>query len=111
MIMYNRIVGIQSLYSGEEKVKMAIASAEALHEIADITGLSESEMIVTLALHLYGSGKLSRGEVRRLTGLSVWEFYRALGEHDIPINYGVEDLEADMETARKLGLIKETSRT
>ena len=84
---------------------MATASAETLNELADITGLSEADMIVTLALHLYGHGKLSKGEVQRLTGLNEWAFYRALGEHNIPVNYDSEAFDEDMETARDLGLI------
>lgn len=83
---------------------MAIASADTLHEIADITGLSESEMIVTLAVHLYGAGKLSMGQVRKLTGLSVASFYHALAIHDIPISYDDKAFAEDGETAKRLGL-------
>lgn len=83
---------------------MAIATLETLSKIGDLTGLSESEMIVALAVHLYSLGKLAKGEVQRLTGLNDWEFYRVLGQHEIPVNYGVEEFEEDMKTARRLGL-------
>lgn len=77
-------------------------------EFADVLGSSteerEQRAREALALELYREGKIS---LRRMGGLAgvgedYWaaENFRAL--HKAPLNYSIEDLEADRKAAEKL---------
>jgi predicted HTH domain antitoxin len=46
-------------------------------------------------LESYRSERLSRGEVRRLLGLSWQETEEFLAKHGIPYQYTIDDLNAD----------------
>ncbi|MEH1933277.1 MAG: UPF0175 family protein [Nostoc sp.] len=72
-------------------------------DILTAAGLSEAELKREIAIMLYQQGKLSTGKARRLAGMNLIEFQRELTNRRICINYEVEDLEADLETLRKLG--------
>ena len=62
-------------------------------------------LLETLALEAYRERKLSTGQLRRLLGLeSRYELDGFLKAHRVWLDYGVEDLERDRETHRKLGL-------
>ena len=41
-----------------------------------------------------------------LLGMTRVEMLWVMKDSDIPLNYGVEELEEDMETAKKLGMLK-----
>ena len=77
-------------------------------EFADVLGSSTEERDrrarEALALELYRAGKISLRRMGRLAGVGddYWaaENFRAL--HKAPLNYSVEDLEADRQAAEKL---------
>jgi predicted HTH domain antitoxin len=77
-------------------------------EFADVLGSSTEERDrrarEALALELYRAGKVSLRRMGRLAGVGddYWaaENFRAL--HKAPLNYSVEDLEADRQAAEKL---------
>jgi predicted HTH domain antitoxin len=53
----------------------------------------------------YRSERLTHAEVGRLLGLDhPLQVEAFLKEHDVPLQYTLEDLEQDRETHRKLGL-------
>lgn len=55
-----------------------------------------------LALEGYRCGKLSESQVRRLLEFGTrYEVHGFLKEHGVPLRYSEQDLERDMENARK----------
>ncbi len=62
----------------------------------------EERLRIELALRLYEKGIASLGQVRRIAGLSKWEFLELLAREGIPIHYGEEELRKDLETVKKL---------
>jgi hypothetical protein len=62
-------------------------------------------VLESLALAWYQSGELSEEQVRRLLGYETrLEVHRFLKEHDVPLQYTLDDLEKDREAHRRLGL-------
>jgi predicted HTH domain antitoxin len=58
-----------------------------------------------VALECYRSRILSEEQVRRWLGFeSRFEVHTLLKQRGVPLNYTLEDLEADRETHRRLGL-------
>ena len=68
------------------------------------TQLSEQELRIEFAAHLYSLGKLSLGKAAEVASIGYAAFLRELGERDIPINYDAEELEQDIATLKRLGL-------
>jgi predicted HTH domain antitoxin len=64
--------------------------------------LNESDAVVDIAIGLYKREQVSLGRAAEVAGMSSVEFLTELARRHIPINYGVEDLQADMETLKKL---------
>ncbi len=63
-------------------------------------------VLESIALEGYRSGALGEELVRRLLGFTTRvEVHGFLKEHDVPLNYRLEDLEQDRETAKRLGLV------
>ena len=62
----------------------------------------EREVLEATALEGYRSGKLSHAQIGRMLNLSRFEIDEFLKTHDVPLNYTVEDLEADRRTLDKL---------
>lgn len=63
-------------------------------------------VVESLALEGYRSGALSDGQLRRLLGFETrFEVHGFLKDHGVLLNYGMEDLEQDRETAKRLGLV------
>ena len=71
-------------------------------EVLDSAKMSEDEMRIDLAAHLYATKRLSMGKAKRLAGLDLLSFQRELAKRNIYIHYGVEDLEQDLETLERL---------
>ena len=60
-------------------------------------------MLESFALEGYRSGKLTEEQIRRILGFGTRvQRYAFLKEHDVYFNYGVEDLEQDIETLRQI---------
>ena len=70
-------------------------------EFLESAKMSEKEMLIDLATHLYATKKLSMGKAKRLAGLDLISFQKELAKRDICINYDVDDLHEDM---RNLGI-------
>lgn len=62
----------------------------------------EREVLEATALEGYREGKLSHAQVGRMLGLSRFETDEFLKEHNVPLNYSIEDLEQDRQTLDKL---------
>ena len=57
-------------------------------------------------LELYREGKISLGRMAALLGMNRMEMLGVMKDSDIPLNYGTQELEEDMETAKRLGMLK-----
>ena len=57
-----------------------------------------------LALELYREDKVSLGRAAELCHLRTEQFMEFAGRHNVPLHYGVDDLEEDRRTLERLGL-------
>ena len=78
-------------------------SFEIPREVLHASRMTEDELRLELALHLFEEEKLSFGKARELAGMSVWDFQQLLGSRGIPVHYDVESYENDRETLKQLG--------
>lgn len=60
----------------------------------------------SFVLEQYREGKLSIGKAAELLNITKWEMFTLLKEHKVPVNYDVEEFEKDIETLKKLNLLK-----
>jgi predicted HTH domain antitoxin len=72
-------------------------------EVLRATGLNEQEMAQEIAVMLFEKEKLTLAQAARLAGLNRIEFQQLLASRQIPVHYGLEELEQDLQTLRKLG--------
>ncbi len=72
-------------------------------EILQATHMTETEFLQEVAILLYEKGKLSLGKASKLARMGRIQFQLLLASRQIPINYGIEDFEADLQTLRKMG--------
>lgn len=71
-------------------------------EIIEQAHLSPHELRTDLAAYLYEHRRLTIGQARRLAGLSLIAFQHELAKRDIMIQFGVDDLEKDMNNLKLL---------
>ena len=69
-----------------------IIPSERLGSVA----LDERDAVVDIAIGLYKREQVSLGRAAEVAGLSSVDFLGELGRRRIPINYGVDDLKADV---------------
>ena len=81
----------------------AKVAIEIPREVVHATKMSPEELRQELAIHLFQQGKLSFGKAKEMAGMTFWTFQQLLGGRGIPVHYGVEDYEEDLEVLRKLG--------
>lgn len=72
-------------------------------DILYATHMTETEFLQEVAVLLYEKGKLSLGKASKLARMSRIQFQLLLASRQIPINYGVDDFEADLKTLHNLG--------
>jgi predicted HTH domain antitoxin len=72
-------------------------------DVLEAARMTEAELKQEVAVMLYERGKLSLGRATRLAGMGRIEFQQLLAGRQIPMQYDVADLEADIETLRSLG--------
>ena len=58
-------------------------------------------------LELYREGKISLGKMADLLEMNLVEMLGIMKDLNVPLNYGVAELEEDIETANRLGLFDE----
>ena len=57
-----------------------------------------------LALELFREDKVSLGRAAELCATPIEQFMEFAGRHDVPLHYGMDDLEEDRRTMKRLGL-------
>ena len=77
--------------------------AEAEAELREAFGADlKRATLEALAIEGYRSGRLSQYQVQRLLGLEDrWVTEAWLADHDVHMNYTIQDLEEDIETLNK----------
>ncbi|MTI84674.1 MAG: UPF0175 family protein [Firmicutes bacterium] len=61
----------------------------------------KSEALKRLAATFYADGSLSLGKAAKLADVSKHEFLDFLAEHNIPLNYDVDDLNDDLQIVKE----------
>lgn len=61
-------------------------------------------------LELYREGRISLGRMAALLEVSKTEMLGIMKDSKIPLNYGVSELDEDIETAKRLGILNEGSQ-
>jgi predicted HTH domain antitoxin len=82
---------------------MTTVTLEIPGEVLHTTRLTQAQLKVELAVHLFEQGRLSFGKARELAGMDAWRLMQVLGSRDIPIHYDVEEFEEDLATLERLG--------
>ena len=67
-------------------------------------GNLSAEMARLVALGLYREDKVSLGRAAELCPMSVEQFLEFAAQHDVPLHYGIDELEEDRRTFERLGL-------
>ena len=83
----------------------AMVALEIPREVLHSARMSRHDLLVELAISLFGQGKLSLGKACQMTGMHLLAFQHVLAARGIPVHYGVEDYESDLETLEHLGRI------
>lgn len=81
-------------------------------EIVEFLGQEnlDQEVRKRLAVALYAEKKVSLGDGAQLAGIPYADFMKLLGQFGMYIHYGIQDLQEDIKTLKKLGLLEmETS--
>lgn len=71
-------------------------------QVLQASGLTEDELSLEIAVALYQREILSLGKAAPFAGLHRMVFQAALYERKVPINYSVEDLEADLNALDRI---------
>ncbi len=78
-------------------------TVEIPDQIIAQSGLSAQEILLKVALILFQEEKITLGQASRLAKLHQFEFQKELAKREIPVHYGEEDFERDLQI---IGLIK-----
>lgn len=73
-----------------------------IKELETVPGAISRCVLEAVALEGYRSRRLSRGEVRRLLGLSWHDTEALLAQHGLVYHYSAEDLDEDQETLERI---------
>ncbi len=73
-------------------------------EFVRATRLTDFEILLEIAVLLFQKEKLTLGQAARLAGMPQFKFQMLLSSRDIPIHYGIEDYQEDLQTIKSLGL-------
>jgi predicted HTH domain antitoxin len=71
-------------------------------EILHATHMTERELLQEIAILLYEKEKLSLGKASKLARMGRIQFQLLLASRQIPVNYDIEDFEADLKTLRQI---------
>ena len=74
-------------------------------EILRLADMSESELMLEIAILLFSKDRLTLGQASSLAGVSQLELQRELGKRQIAIHYDVPEFEKDVESLREVGLL------
>ena len=70
-------------------------------DIVKATHLTEAELRSEIAVLMYQQDRLTLGQASGFAGVSQEAFLKVLGSRRIPVHYGLDDLERDIETVNQ----------
>jgi predicted HTH domain antitoxin len=73
------------------------------NEILTTTRMTEDEMKREIAVMLFEKEKLTLAQASRFAGMNRIAFQHLLASRQIPVHYGVEDFEQDINNLRQMG--------
>lgn len=71
-------------------------------EILETTQMKPQEILRELAILLYAQERISLAQAARLAEMGRIQFHYLLASRDIPINFGIEDLNSDLSMLERL---------
>lgn len=71
-------------------------------EIARVTGLSQQELLIELAVALYDNGKITLGHACKITELPEIEMQKLLASRNKNIKFDTNEINADIDTVKGL---------
>lgn len=87
---------------------MQTVSVEIPEDLVRAAGWSlenlSAEAVPLLALELYREDKVSLGRAAELCQMAIERFMEFSARHNVPLHYGIQDLEEDRRTLERLGL-------
>jgi predicted HTH domain antitoxin len=87
---------------------MQKVSVEIPSELVSAAGLDTSNLSAEtarlLALELYREEKVSLGRAAELCQMPVEQFMEFAAQHNVPLHYGMDELDEDRRTLERLGL-------
>ena len=72
-------------------------------DILYATHMTQTEFLQEIAILFYEKGKLTLGKASKLAQMSRIQFQFLLASRQIPIDYGVDDFDADLKTLNQMG--------
>ncbi|BAZ03853.1 UPF0175 family protein [Calothrix sp. NIES-3974] len=72
-------------------------------EILTATGMNETQMRQEIAVMLFQRDKLTLAQASRFAGMHRVAFQHLLASRHIPVHYGLEDFEQDIQNLREMG--------
>lgn len=72
-------------------------------EILTVTRMTEVEMHQEIAVMLFQRDKLTLAQASRFAGMHLVAFQHLLASRRIPVHYGVEDFEQDIQNLWEMG--------
>jgi predicted HTH domain antitoxin len=72
-------------------------------EILASTRMTEDEMKLEIAIMLFQKDKLTLAQASRIAGVNRIAFQHILASRQIPVHYGLDDLEQDLQNLQKMG--------
>ena len=74
-------------------------------EVLKQAHMTNEELAVEMAVHLFEIEMLTFWQAARMAGMNHWDFQQLLGSRQIPLHYGVEEFEKDVQTLKAKGLL------
>ena len=70
-------------------------------DLLQSTKMTESELKTELALALFQQERLTLGQAALLAGLPQLDFQHILASRQIPLHYGIDAMEQDLQRAKR----------
>ena len=70
---------------------------EIAEHVIQKSGMTVEEIMLRVAIMLFQEEKLTLGQAADLAGLHQIQFQQELAKRDIPIHYGEEEFESDLQ--------------
>jgi predicted HTH domain antitoxin len=71
-------------------------------DLVQSTRLTKAELQTEFAIALFQRERLTLGQAAQLADLPQLDFQRLLASREIPIHYGVEAMEQDLQRAKRI---------